>query len=156
MPPSEKDPNLWCEVRTLCLDTKAPRYDVAEVSDALMRIIEQIGDEQLPDSIASAVEQGTFTADEGALLIGVAGYSTPDEGFRIQRVLEQWLEANADETRIGMALDHGTVPFRVPNHRAEVLSAVAARFPKHAAKCHYFIESYKHVRGRTAPCADKA
>jgi hypothetical protein len=143
----KEDMSFWKELRDLCLDPTAREYDVVRVSDALMRIIAVIGDEHLPDSVADAVDRGGFTADEGALLIGVAGYSTPDEGARIQSVLEQWLEANADETRIGMALAHGTVPFRVPSHRAEVLGAVASRFPRFADKCKYLVETYKNVRG---------
>lgn len=145
MPTSSKDVSFWKEVRALCLDPADGEYDVVRVSDAVARIVDQIGEDQLPDRVAGAVDLGMFTPDEGALLIGVASYSTDDEGSRIQLVLERWLEANADEIRVGMALAHGTVPFRVPSHRVDVLTAVARRFPRFADKCVYFIERYKTV-----------
>ena len=142
---SKTEASLWEDVRRLCLDPSRREYDVTEVSDALMRIMVEIGDDKLPDHLAAAVEEGIFTYDEGALLIGVAGYSTDDEGHRIQLVLEHWLETNADEMRIGMALDQDTVPFRSSKRRAEVLTAIALRFPKYADKCKYLIETYRNV-----------
>jgi hypothetical protein len=140
--PDAADQALWGEVRALCLDTSTEEYDVTAVSDALVRVIERVGDDKLPDCVAAAVEEGIFTLDEGTLLIGVASYSTSDEGYRIQRVLERWLENGSDERRIAMALDHDTVPFRSRERRRVVLMAIAARFPQFASKCRYFVEQY--------------
>jgi len=137
------DTSLWEEVRNLCLVPSMPEYEVTSVSDALVRVIAQIGDVKLPDRVATAVEHGIFTFEEGSLLIGVASYSTDDEGSRIQRVLEHWLETNTDENRVGLALDHDTVPFRSRERRVEILTAIASRFPKFAEKCHRLMNAYK-------------
>jgi hypothetical protein len=137
----ENEKALWKEVHSLCLDPSAPEYDVVLLSDALMRIFEQINDDDLPDRVAVAVKEGIFTLEEGSLLLGVASYSTNDDGARLRRVLEQWLETGADETRIALGLHHDTLPFRSRERRISVLTSIAARFPKFAERCRHLIEA---------------
>lgn len=139
---NETEVALWGNVRSMCLDPSAAEYDVTEVSDALLSIIARVGEDNLPDHIAAAVESAIFNFDEGSLLIGVASYSTRDEGSSIQRVLDHWLETGSDELRILLALEHDTVPFRSRGHRIEVLTALAQRFPKFAYKCKQLLKAY--------------
>lgn len=144
MSAQRQDASQWDELRGLCLDPFASEYDVVKVSDALHRVVESVSYGGLPDAIAMAVEQGIFTVDEATLLLGVASYSAEDDGAQMRRILEGWLEDTGDESRVAMALGEGTVPFRSRAQRVAVLTSVAARFPKFAAKCNYFIDHFPH------------
>ncbi|TKC94643.1 hypothetical protein [Polyangium fumosum] len=131
----------WRNVRNMCLNPSARDYDVSALSDAVTQVIDGVGVDMLPDSIASAVEKGYFSFDEGVLLLGVASYSTDDEGARIQHVLEHWLEVGVDVIRVDLALSHDTFPFRSRAQRVAVLTRIAKRFPQFADKCRHLIET---------------
>ncbi|MDI3290317.1 hypothetical protein [Polyangium sp. 15x6] len=138
------DMNLpyWKEVRNSCLDPSARDYDVSALSDTLTEVIDQVGVDKLPDCIANAVEKAVFSFDEGALLLGVASYSTDDEGACIRRVLVHWLEVGVDEIRVALALfSQDTFPFRSRAQRVPILTRIAKRFPKFADRCRYLIEA---------------
>ena len=138
---NETEAMLWKHVRGRCLDPNARAYDLTALSDALGRLIAEVGNDELPDRIATLIGNGIFTPTEGSLLIDVASYSTDDEGSRIRRVLEQWLEAGANEARIALALSPGTIPFRSRARRVAVLTAIAQQFPQFANRCQHLIEA---------------
>ncbi|MDI1479239.1 hypothetical protein [Polyangium sp. y55x31] len=131
----------WQAVRNMCLDPSARDYDLTTLSDTLREIIDEIGSDEFPDCIANAVEKAIFSPDEGALLLGVATYSTDDEGACILRVLDHWLEIGTDELRVELALSQDTFPFRSRAQRVAVLTVIAKRFPKFADMCRYLIEA---------------
>ncbi|MGK3964012.1 hypothetical protein WMF38_07510 [Sorangium sp. So ce118] len=139
--PKESNVVLWKYVRGSCIDPSSRSYDATALSDAVVRVIEQVGDDRLPDHVVTAVNDGLFTLDEGALLIGVASYSTDDEGSRILNALDEWLDEGMDETRIALALAQDTFPFRSRARRATVLAGIATRFPAFADRCRYLIEN---------------
>ncbi|XXY16206.1 hypothetical protein WME88_49015 [Sorangium sp. So ce216] len=135
------DMSLWDEIRSLCLEPSVRDYDVTALSDAIVRIVDNVGDEALPDHIVAAVNKGMFTLDEGSLIMSVATYSTDDEGSRILRVLARWLETGEDELRIALALAPDSFAFRSRVSRISALTAIKHRFLKFADRCNQLIAS---------------
>ncbi|XXT18146.1 hypothetical protein WME94_48745 [Sorangium sp. So ce429] len=135
------DMSLWDEIRSLCLEPSVRDYDVTALSDAIVSIVDNVGDEALSDHIVAAVNKGMFTLDEGSLIMSVATYSTGDEGSRILRVLARWLETGEDELRIALALAPDSFAFRSRVSRISALTAIKDRFPKFADRCNQLITS---------------
>ncbi|WP_437926237.1 hypothetical protein WMF37_45605 [Sorangium sp. So ce291] len=135
------DTSLWGEVRGLCLDPSVRDYDVTALSDAIVHIVDNVGDEALPDHIVAAVNNGMFTIDEGSLIMSVATYSTDDEGSRILGVLARWLETGVDELRIALALAPDSFAFRSRVSRIAALTTIKDRFHKFEDRCNQLIAS---------------
>jgi len=125
----------------MCLNPAQPEYDLTALSDQLMQIMADIGIAALPSQVAIAVQKGMFTVDEGALLLGIAAYSSDDDGATIRRELEHWLRDGTDEVRVGLAVMHDTFLFTSRVERATILTRIAQRFPQYADMCRELIES---------------
>jgi hypothetical protein len=114
--------------------------DVTAASGCVEELFRELGNEDIGETIAEAVERKALTEDQGRWFLGVAVWSGETNGADLQPTIERWLEEAQDSVRLRLALDQGVFPFRSLAEMTRVLTRITSRYPQHAERCKQLIE----------------
>lgn len=117
------------------LDPKDPHYSVEGIAAVVEQMFAVLESEDIAGVVEIAVQAGTLSLPEGALVLGVAQWSG-DEGGRSQiATLHRWLREADNPIRIALALDQDWFPFASSEEMEGALSVIVRRFPQFSLRC---------------------
>lgn len=117
----------------LPIDPHGNKTDVVGISDLLVELFNLLKSEDVGEVVASAVESGLLTQEQGGEILGIAVWSGETNGAALQPTVERWLEEANSPIRVGLALAQGIFPFSNAVRMSEVLQRVSSRFPQYAS-----------------------
>jgi hypothetical protein len=130
----------------LPIDPHGEKTDVVGISDLLVELFTVLNSEDVGEVVASAVEEGIFTQEQGGEILGISVWSGETNGADLQPTVERWLEEPNSPIRVGLALAQGIFPFSSAEHMNEVLLRVSSRFPQYSAVCSEIVRR-RHEQG---------
>ncbi len=134
---------LWEEALTRLCSVRLPQDDSAELPDALFdavdALIEAYGADDVAEIVALAVHAGRATPGQAATFLNVAAWSGTDNGASMTRTLTDWVRRADDTVRLHLALHHEVYLLPTAEEMKTALTAIAARYPEHRARCETLI-----------------
>jgi hypothetical protein len=142
------NPTISKVLDAICRERDNGRYSVS--FDAAEELIAAYGEDGLADRLLNEIPR-TIPFEIVAELFDILSWQTNDNGTDIARTLEGWLLAGLENRKLLIALHVEFYPFLDAEEMVRVLSDLADKNPKVAARCNFLIQqrsSGANVRSR--------
>ena len=135
-------PTISKVLEAICLERDNERYSTSFAAAA--ELIAAYGEDRLADRLADRLFNeipATVPFEIVAELFDIISWQTNDNGTGIARTLESWLLAGLENRKLRIALQVEVYPFLDADEMVRVLSDLAQKNPKVAARCKLLIQS---------------
>ncbi len=132
------NPTISKVLDAICLERDNERYSTS--FDAAAELIAAYGEDRLADRLFNEIP-ATVPFEIVAELFDIIIWQTNDNGTGIAQTLESWLLAGLENRKLRIALHVEVYPFLDADEMVRVLSALADKNPKVAARCKLLIQS---------------
>ena len=136
------NPVISAALDAICLERDDKKYSVSFKTTAA--IVKQFGEQDLANFLFSEIPR-KIPFELVAELFDFLAWQTSDNGAAIHRTIEKWLQDGADNRRLLIALNLETYPFTDPMEMEQVLSSLAEKNHRVAARCKYLIHSRRKM-----------
>ena len=135
-------PVISAALDAICLERDDHKYSVS--FDATAAIVKEFGEQDLANFLFSEIPR-KIPFELVAELFDFLAWQTTDNGAAMQRTAEKWLQDGTDNRRLLIALNLEAYPFIDQIEMEQVLSSLAEKNHRVAARCKHLIRSRREM-----------